>query len=644
MNQPSCLSPEVFDTWAEVYDAEPNPLLSLEERVLGSVMPDVRGLDVIDAGCGTGRWLRRLVDCSPRSLVGVDISPQMLQAAAAKVAGNCKLSLGSCTALPVSEAAVDLVLSSFVLSYLHDLEAFAQEIDRVTRPGATVLLADMHPDTEACCNWKRSFQARGTKTEMQGSGWSLFQITRAFQARGFKVLSLLEPGFDVEEKQIFEQRGRLELYQSATTLPAIYVLQLRKPPSSPRLRKVPHETAGAIRLAGARCALGPDAAAPSTLSIVGGTIQSIHSRVDFSAGDSLDLSGYLLLPGLVNSHDHLEFALFPNIGDGPYQNAAQWAQDIHANHESLIAQHRRVPRSTRLWWGAIRNLLCGVTTVCHHNPVTPELMSTEFPVRVVSDMSWAHSLSLEPHLTSKFTESPTNHPFIVHAAEGVDEASAHEVFDLDRANALDQRTVLVHGLACTPEAVSLINGRGAAVILCPTSNQFLFHRSPSLGFIHSINRVILGSDSPLTAAGDLLDEIRFARTRTGLEAGFLYSLVTSRPAEILGLQRGEGLLKQGSIADMFAVRDIGLSPAETLTRLTIGQVELVMLAGRVQLASPSLFKRLPRALKVGLESFEVDGHQRWVRAPFNKLFAEAEEVLGSNLHLGGKRVRCAPAA
>ena len=38
-----------------------------------------------------------------------------------------------------------------------------------------------------------------------------------------------------------------------------------------------------------------------------------------------------------------------------------------------------------------------------------------------------------------------------------------EVFDLDRIHALDNRTVLVHGLACTPGAVSLINQRLAGM-------------------------------------------------------------------------------------------------------------------------------------------------------------------------------------
>jgi cytosine/adenosine deaminase-related metal-dependent hydrolase len=285
-----------------------------------------------------------------------------------------------------------------------------------------------------------------------------------------------------------------------------------------------------------------------------------------------------------------------------------------------------------------------VTTVCHHNPITQELVDPVFPVRVVSEFAWAHSPSLEPQLASKFTASRPDLPFILHAAEGIDEESAQEVFALDRMHALDEHTVLVHGLACTPEAVSLINRRCASVILCPTSNEFLFHQSPSLALIRSLDRVMLGSDSPLTAAGDLLDEIRFTCTQIGLDANSLYAMVTSRTAEVLRLRRGEGHLRPGSIADILVVRDRGLSPAETLAQLTTEQVELVILAGRIQLVGPSIFERLPGALRHGLQPFTVDGQQRWVRAPIDKLIAEAEEAVGSDLCIGGKRVRLAPAA
>jgi cytosine/adenosine deaminase-related metal-dependent hydrolase/ubiquinone/menaquinone biosynthesis C-methylase UbiE len=632
MKQVSCLP--AFDSWAEVYDSQPNPLLSLEQRILNSLLPEVRGLDVLDAGCGTGRWLQQLDSRAPRSLLGVDISPQMLRMASAKLGERGDLRLGSCDALPFGNGVADVVLSSFVISYLDDLESFAREIDRVARPGTTIFLSDMHPETEAACNWKRSFA-------IEGQGWSLKQIMRVFVDRGFEVLTLIEAPFSLKEKETFEECGRLDLYESAATLPAIYVLQLRKPPSSARHRKSLHGSSENYRLTGARCSLGAETAALASVSIAGKYIHSIRGG---RSGSDVDLAGYLLLPGLINAHDHLEFGLFPNIGDGPYQSAAQWAWDIHDRHATVIARHRKVPRPVRLWWGAIRNLLCGVTTVCHHNPVTAELVDPAFPIRVASDFAWAHSLSFEPQLADKFAECQADLPFIVHAGEGVDEASGNEVFALDRMGALDRRTVLVHGLACRPEAVSLINQRLAAVILCPTSNQFLFGRLPSLEFIRSINNVVLGSDSPLTAAGDLLDEVRFAHEHIGLDANSVYAMVTNRAADVLRLRQGQGRIWPGSVADVIAVRDIGLSPAETLAQLSMAHIELVIVDGRVQLAGSSLFERLPSALRQGLRLLEVGGHQRWVRAGIDSLLDVAEDVLGSDLRVGGKRVRRAFAA
>src|SRR5271156_5185176 len=107
MSQLVSLPQELFDSWAEVYDAQPNPLLSLEQRLLGPMLADVRGLDILDAGCGTGRGLEQLAECSPRSLVGVDTSPAMLKVAAGKLNNRCDLRLGSCTALPVRDASAD---------------------------------------------------------------------------------------------------------------------------------------------------------------------------------------------------------------------------------------------------------------------------------------------------------------------------------------------------------------------------------------------------------------------------------------------------------------------------------------------------------------------------------------------------------
>ena len=204
----------------------------------------------------------------------------------------------SATALPTW----CFLLSS--ISYLDDLETFAQEIDRVARPGTTIFLTDMHPDTEASCNWKRSFQVNGSSTQMQGGRWSLQQITRAFLDRGFEVLSLIEPKFSPEERRIFEECGRLDLYHSAANLPGNLCTAVAKATEFRSAHEKRARRARCFRLTGARCAVGPETAASASISIVGKYIHSVRDRAwvdkkcDTLSGNSLDLSGYLLLPGL----------------------------------------------------------------------------------------------------------------------------------------------------------------------------------------------------------------------------------------------------------------------------------------------------------------------------------------------------------
>jgi cytosine/adenosine deaminase-related metal-dependent hydrolase/ubiquinone/menaquinone biosynthesis C-methylase UbiE len=639
-----------FDIWAQVYDEQPNPLLALEQRFLNRLLPDISGLDVLDTGCGTGRWLQLLASHRPASLIGVDASPEMLQRASAKLGEKSALRLGSCTALPVQRATADLILSSFVLSYLESVDTFGRELHRVARPSANIFLTDMHPDTAAALNWKRSFKADDMEEHIQVRTHSLQQITNVFQSCGFELVTLIEPSFDSHEKITFEQNGKLESYEAAANLPAIYILQLRKQ-SAPISRPHNHpEKSETLHISGASYALGPDAATTASIAIERGHVQFISSRAPRRSNNIspsttvIDLPGYLLLPGLINAHDHLEFGLFPNLGSGPYQNSVEWAKEIHHNHASLIARHRKVPKAVRLWWGALRNLLCGVTTVCHHNPLSREMLSTDFPIRVLSRFGWAHSLEMDPNLIHNFDHTPPNLPFVLHAAEGVDAKSAQEIFDLDRMQVLGDRTVLVHGLALNPKAVALLNRRRSALVICPTSNQFLFHCAPSSTLIKSINTVVLGSDSPLTSAGDLLDEINFARNEIGLAANSLYEMVTARTADVLRLRNGEGHLRTGSVGDIIAVPDKGLTPAETIVQLTVDQVELVILSGRLQLASASLYDRLPAQFKAGLHLITIDGHQRWVRAPIDNLLAEARKVLGRDIRLGGKKVDHAGAA
>jgi cytosine/adenosine deaminase-related metal-dependent hydrolase/ubiquinone/menaquinone biosynthesis C-methylase UbiE len=619
----------LFDLWAEVYDTQPNPLLQLEERTLPTLLPPIRDADVMDVGCGTGRWLARLEAEAPRSLAGCDPSPAMLERARTKLPARIVLHPCDATRLRGADSSRDLILASFVVSYIDDLTAFARECARVLRHGGAVVLTDMHPRTAAERNWTRTFATGGETVSLPAQSRPISQIAAVFGEYGFTVSALREVPFEEPERHLFERESRLEAYLGLAGVPAIYLLKLSKLGDAKPAR---------VALRPAAWAESPSTWSTEPLSVVEGRIACVTAD-----SETLDLTGYVLLPGLINAHDHLEFSLFPNLGrahDEPkYRNAPEWAEEIHRTHEATIRQHQSVPLGTRLWFGALRNLLCGVTTVCHHNPLHQELLAPEFPLRVVTDVAWAHSLNFGPNPADVRRGSSSESPFILHAGEGIDSKSRAELYELDRLGLLDQRAVLVHGLGLITCDITLLNERGASMILCPTSNRFLFGRVTPPHILRQIARVALGSDSPLTAAGDLLDEIQLLRKQK-IGPAMLHNLVTSNPAEILGLKEGQGRIVQGGRADLIAVRDKGLSPAESIAALSLVDIELVIVAGRVQVVSPTLYRILPSHHRTGMYLLQIAGVERWVRAPLPALFRSAEEILGrGNIRIGNKEVR-----
>jgi cytosine/adenosine deaminase-related metal-dependent hydrolase len=363
-----------------------------------------------------------------------------------------------------------------------------------------------------------------------------------------------------------------------------------------------------MKLLGARVALGPNESVRRDLDVRG------------SRG-SIDLRGYIILPGLINAHDHLEFNLYPRLGRGPYPNAGEWARDVYHPDRPPILDQRSISKSTRLIWGGLKNLLSGVTTVCHHNPMEFAIFDRNFPVRVVRQFGWAHSIEYSPDLADRFRTTPPAWPFVVHLAEGTDRTARREIFRLDEMGALDSRTVLVHAVGLDKSGLALAQRRKASIVWCPSSNEFLLGRTLTAEVRHSGIDIALGSDSAVTADGDLLDELRAAAGQ-GASPEELYGMVTEIPARMLRLPDYPN--------DLAIFRDHGATPAETL--LSGKGPEMVVLDGRIKLISPSIAtpERFTRLKIAGRKAVLVD-------ADVPALYRRAHRVVG-RFRLAGRRV------
>jgi len=111
--------------------------------------PDVRDADVLDVACGQGIASRALAAAGARSVTGVDVTPEMLDAArrheAAEPLGITYVLEDAQTLRALPDASYDLVTCQLGLMDIPDLPATLAAVHRVLRPGGSFVFVIGHP-------------------------------------------------------------------------------------------------------------------------------------------------------------------------------------------------------------------------------------------------------------------------------------------------------------------------------------------------------------------------------------------------------------------------------------------------------------------------------------------------------------------
>src|ERR1700690_322607 len=277
----------------------------------------------------------------------------------------------------------------------------------------------------------------------------------------------------------------------------------------------------------------------ASLRMAGSLIAAVGGGA--SAGDLVvDLRGDRLLPGLINAHDHLHFNTLPPLeAAGQWRLAGEWVSQVNLRRRTDpgFESHVAVALDERLLIGGVKNLLSGVTTVAHQDPLYPLLLGERFPTCVLTDYGWSHSLYIDgdEQVRNAYLRTPPDRPWIIHLAEGVDEEAAGEFDRLDGLGCLGANTLIVHGIALGPAQRMRLVDAAAGLIWCPSSNSRLFGRTAEVSELVRRGRVALGTDSRFSGSRDLLCELRAARESSAIEADRLESLVTRDAAALLRL-------------------------------------------------------------------------------------------------------------
>lgn len=192
------------------------------ERALSSRLPASGPADVLDAGCGTGGFIRRLRALHPAwRWNGIDLSPLACRFARERVGAGVEIVEGSVTALPFADASRDAVTSLDVIYHVDDDVGALREFYRVLRPGgALVINVPAHP-------WLWSYHDVATHARRR---YSRRDLLEKLQQTGFVAVrathwnTLFFPLVAARRKLLPPPRGRSDVRLSVAPVEAVFNL------------------------------------------------------------------------------------------------------------------------------------------------------------------------------------------------------------------------------------------------------------------------------------------------------------------------------------------------------------------------------------------------------------------------------------
>lgn len=117
-----------------------------EWHELQKILPDFKGKNVLDLGCGYGWHCRYAAQNGANQVLGVDISRKMIAVAVQKNSGpNIRYQCQAMEDLDFAPEAFDIVVSSLAFHYIRDFRKLIQDINRWLTPEGHFVFSVEHP-------------------------------------------------------------------------------------------------------------------------------------------------------------------------------------------------------------------------------------------------------------------------------------------------------------------------------------------------------------------------------------------------------------------------------------------------------------------------------------------------------------------
>ena len=185
-----------YAEWAATYDDGVNPMVAIEELAVSAIVDEVAVGRALDAACGTGRHAAQL--CGRGwEVVGIDASPEMLRVARAKLP-QVALGIATLEHLPLPDDSVDPAVCALAMTHVRQLPPAVRELARVTSPGGTVIITDVHPFATATGAHIVFVDDGGERRLIRNEAHLHSDYLHAFDAADLDLVSCAEPAFRPE--------------------------------------------------------------------------------------------------------------------------------------------------------------------------------------------------------------------------------------------------------------------------------------------------------------------------------------------------------------------------------------------------------------------------------------------------------------
>lgn len=341
-------------------------------------------------------------------------------------------------------------------------------------------------------------------------------------------------------------------------------------------------------------------------------ISTVREHIDLHSDKTEEISikfnNAIVFSGLINSHDHLDFNLFPQLGNRLYENYVEWGKDIHRQNKTIINHILKIPPQLRAQWGIYKNLLNGITTVVNHGS---KLSIGDELVTAWQKTYSLHSVQLEKKWKYKLNTPFLKHqPFSIHVGEGTDTDSKDEIDKLIKWNLFKRKLIGIHGIAMN-EAQAL---NFEALVWCPDSNYFLLGQTANINKLKNKTKILFGTDSTVSSHWSIWEHLRLARDERMVSDAELHHMLTILPAEVWGIPAC-GKVSKGYDADIVIARKKpGLEKMDAFFALGPEDMLMVLHKGVICLFDEQIYKQLQSqvALEQNYYKIYVNGACKYV--------------------------------